>query len=840
VRAQERAEAESYSATLIAANLQLRAGETDDARAKLANTSPALRGWEWRHLMALTDQSIATIYVPDLLGPQVHVHTQEMRFSEDGAQLFSYGNGFLRSWDLATKHMVTDLSGLGRILAVGPYGRTVLVGPQLDIFADLPPEGFDLRLYDVSSRQVLSVLRGMNGNSDEAAISADGGLVAVALDNTDIFKDNQAPIMVWNAHTGEVTARLEGHPRAVTSLRFSPDGRLLASASLDRTVQLWHLASRRKAITLRHESGVGAISFSSDGRLLASGSREGKICIWDTGTGQLQRVWNASGQVRSVEFSPDASMLATSSGGAIRLWESRTGRLAQDLGDKWEAYALAFHPVAPRLYSAADGVIKEWDLSGHGAVIDDAKVPVRIAVSPNGRWLASASSDGKLRIYDAASANLLRAWSAHTGPVSALAFSPDSETVASGSLDAIKIWRVPDGQLLRTMTGHTDLVWSVAFHPDGRRLISSSRDLTIRVWQMTSSAPPVIIPTTDISRVAVSHDGRIIMALRSSDKAILLWDAETKQSLGTLSSETTDLSPVQPRSFALSRDDQILVAPADTGSAIAIWDFPRRRLLRILTVLRGGNGIDPIVISPDGSRIAVGGVNSGSLSVWDLRNGLLLVTLSGHNLGLNSLAWSQDGARLFSASNDGTIRIWDSRSPHNFEAELLLDKISDRCLLVEEVTQELNADSTLSPELRREAIQLATERGNANYFLLLSKADVTSMAQNRSTQEYMQALRRAYAGTQVVPWMGEAYPVLALLQYRTGDFDKALVSAQRAMEIQKSQSVDAHAVRAMAYYRLHDTARARSEAVMARQSAKQFGVDGDHPLLQEAEALVGK
>jgi hypothetical protein len=330
------------------------------------------------------------------------------------------------------------------------------------------------------------------------------------------------------------------------------------------------------------------------------------------------------------------------------------------------------------------------------------------------------------------------------------------------------------------------------------------------------------------------------MALRSSDKAILLWDAETKRSLGTLSSETIERSPAQPRSFALSRDDQILVAPADTGSAIAIWDFPRRRLMRILPVLRGENGIDPIAISPDGSRVAVGGINSGSLSVWDLRKGRLLVTLSGHNQSLESLAWSQDGTRLFSASMDGTIRIWDSRSPHNFEAELLLEKISDRCLLVEEVTQELNADSTLSPELRREAIQLATERGNADSSLLLHRAGVTSMAQNRSTQEYMQALRRAYAGTQALPWLGDGYLVLALLQYRTGDFDKALVTAQRAMEIQKSQSDDAHAVRAMAYYRLHDTARARSEAVMARQSAKQFGVTGDDPLLQEAEALVGK
>jgi Flp pilus assembly protein TadD len=78
------------------------------------------------------------------------------------------------------------------------------------------------------------------------------------------------------------------------------------------------------------------------------------------------------------------------------------------------------------------------------------------------------------------------------------------------------------------------------------------------------------------------------------------------------------------------------------------------------------------------------------------------------------------------------------------------------------------------------------------------------------------------------------------LQFRSGQFEPALLSARRAMEIQKSQSADAHAIRAVAYYRLHDTARARSEAAMARQSANQSRVTGDHPLLEEAEALVGK
>ena len=98
----------------------------------------------------------------------------------------------------------------------------------------------------------------------------------------------------------------------------------------------------------------------------------------------------------------------------------------------------------------------------------------------------------------------------------------------------------------------------------------------------------------------------------------------------------------------------------------------------VVLVRRGDNGVGPIAISPDGSRVALGGINSGSLSVWNLRKGQLLVTLSGHTEGLRSLAWTPDGVRLVSASNDGTVRLWRSRSSYNHEAELLFDKLSQR------------------------------------------------------------------------------------------------------------------------------------------------------------------
>jgi hypothetical protein len=157
-----------------------------------------------------------------------------------------------------------------------------------------------------------------------------------------------------------------------------------------------------------------------------------------------------------------------------------------------------------------------------------------------------------------------------------------------------------------------------------------------------------------------------------------------------------------------------------------------------------------------------------------------------------------------------------------------LDSLSERCLLADEAVQALETDRTLSTELRREAIQLAAKRGNASYVDLIDAAWKIGIASDLPNQEYKQAFRRAEVAVNITPGHG-----------RSWEFNKALLSTQRAMEIQKSQGPDAHAIRAMAYYRLHDIARAQSEAAMGRKAADQSKVNEDHKLLEEAESLIG-
>src|SRR5262249_47025133 len=146
-----------------------------------------------------------------------------------------------------------------------------------------------------------------------AAISSDGTEVAVALDHTDIFRTFPTSIVVWNARTGEVTARIEDQSNDSQSpkLRISPDGRVLASSG--RAVQLWDLRTGRKYTTLRPATPVSSIAFSPDGHLVAAGGIDGSVSVLESATGTLQRSWKAQDTafVTALAFSPDGSQLAS-------------------------------------------------------------------------------------------------------------------------------------------------------------------------------------------------------------------------------------------------------------------------------------------------------------------------------------------------------------------------------------------------------------------------------------------------------------------------------------------------------------------------------------------------
>jgi WD40 repeat protein len=298
-------------------------------------------------------------------------------------------------------------------------------------------------------------------------------------------------LMVGAAFGPSFTGTLRGHTDYVTSVSFSPDGKYIASASLDHTVKVWDTAEGTELLSLKgHIHWVRSVAFSPDGKRLASASDDDTAKVWDADKGQelLSFTGHTSG-VTCVAFSPDGKRLASGSWDkTVKVWDADKGQEILTLkGHTNKVTSVAYSPDGKRIASASfDQTVKVWDadkgievltLKGHTKAIGS------VAYSPDGKRLASASDDNTVKVWDADKGQEFLSLKGHTSYVHSVAFSPDGARLASASLDnTVKVWYAANGQELLTLKGHTNSVTSVAYSPDGKRLASASWDNTVRVW----------------------------------------------------------------------------------------------------------------------------------------------------------------------------------------------------------------------------------------------------------------------------------------------------------------------------------------------------------------------
>jgi WD40 repeat protein len=295
---------------------------------------------------------------------------------------------------------------------------------------------------------------------------------------------------------------LRGHAKSVSAIAVSSDGRLIASASLDRTVRLWDAATGKLIRVLnRHKDEVYAVDFSPDGKLLASSDYAGEVLIWNVNSGKPIRTLQMKTWSIAVAFSPDSRELAV--GGQDRniiIYDAQTGDAKRTLETRYSVSALAFSPDG-RYLAGGSYSIGIWNLQtgqihkllqGHEGGIKC------VAFSKDSRFVASASSDKTARVWNTETGETIKTFQTLTPlvvkyspepqkwkmPVTGVAFSPDGKTLAMATGRAVHLWDIASGNQSRVLEGHAQSVTGVVFAPDNRLLASASLDGTVRLWSI--------------------------------------------------------------------------------------------------------------------------------------------------------------------------------------------------------------------------------------------------------------------------------------------------------------------------------------------------------------------
>jgi WD40 repeat protein len=276
----------------------------------------------------------------------------------------------------------------------------------------------------------------------------------------------------------------------------------------------------------------------------------------------------------------------------------------------------------------------------------------RLAITPDGRKVVSASFDRTLKVWDLAYGTALQTLTGHTDAVKAVAVTPDGRWVISGSKDrTLKVWDLERGLNLATLTGHTGMIETVAVTPDSRRAVSGSWDHTLKIWDLERKKElhTMIGHTRQVEAVALTPDGRLAVSA-SSDKTLKIWDLDHGKELYTLSAHNDGVTSV-----AVTPDGRHAIS-ASLDRTLKIWDLHSGNELGTLT---GHNEeVETVAITPDGQR-AISGSRDRTLKIWDLEKQLELETLSGHILWVWAVVVTPDSRTAVSASGDFTLKIWD-------------------------------------------------------------------------------------------------------------------------------------------------------------------------------------
>ena len=577
-----------------------------------------------------------------------------------------------------TQIMATTLGILGLVAATFAglaYRQKILA--QMENISALNAFSESLLL---SNRQLESLLTSVKAGEQLQQISG-WGEILVGSNNWQKTKLETIGTLQQTVEGTQELNRLENHGQRVNAVSYSPTGELIATGSSDRTIKIWNQQGKLLSTLTGHQDRVTAIAFAPNGKFLASASADNTLRLWSLANDKVQLLRQMKGHqdwVTSVAFSPKGDTIASGSrDGKIKIWQldgtnihtlsahqgwvndvtfapSVAGKSANNLTES--SYLLAS--------SGEDGTIKLWSVNGDSSKQlkniqgDEARI-TKLTFSPDGSNIATASENGIVKLWRTSDGSLLNYYPTKA-EINDLSYSPDGQFLATAEANGqLNIWNA-DGIWQQTLNEHGGQFLSLSFHPDGHTLASASSDKTVTIWQVRK---PAFLANGGIYSIAVSPVSPEIFAATGWSGEIELWRKKADNSrelIFTLPGHDTTVTQIQ-----FSPDGNIL-ASASWDRTIKLWRIDDGTLITTLTGHQDGINSIAFAWGEQGYLLASGSADK-TIRLWSIidEQPELITTLADHQDGIKTLAFNPKGKILASGSYDQTIKLW------NREGELL-------------------------------------------------------------------------------------------------------------------------------------------------------------------------
>jgi WD40 repeat protein len=615
-------------------------------------------------------------------------HAADVRsvaFSPDGKAVISADPDWTHRWDTTTgKRLASFRSPAARLgaavtsplLALSPDGRllvTVVPGKDRD---DRPGK---VVLRETAGGKVRAELKGnqllTQLSSGCLAFSLDGKLLAVG-DLNDVLQ-------LYDTATGRELRKIEGTDRQFQHVAFSPDGKVVATAPFRGGVTFWETGTGAKGRTLpMKDARVAALAFAPDGKSLLTGTEEGNLQLWDRASGKELRAFQDKKREQPLSFlflvfSPDGRYVAVGDvyNSSLLLWDATTGKVARQLEGIAGPCCAAFSRDGKTLVTGDGGhLVRLWEVSTgkERRLIEGASIVLGpVALSPDGKTLATQGPDSTLHLRTFPGGKSLRSWRVKGG-VYSLAFSPREGLLVTGGHDGtLRFWDPATGKEWRKVPAHRyerdgkvepRSVAAVAFSPDGKTLASGGEDSLVRLWDVGTGKLQHTLKGRRgwVDAVAFSPDGKLVAGGGCTDDSLdtCLWDAKTGKLVRTFREG-------QAGSFAMalafSRDNKVLAAAGGLfgGWYVTFVDVATGKGLAERNSLQAGvqDEFYAAAVSPDGRTLALG--SARGIALWDMATRKEVRQIRGEFGACTSLAFARDGRTLVAAHGDGTVLFWD-------------------------------------------------------------------------------------------------------------------------------------------------------------------------------------